>query len=122
MHDQGDDRERKLGFVYDSFEVSPAGRSTLVSLAGEVLGNAQKLEQIELNGFASSEGEADHNQTLSQLRSDAVAAVLATVPALQRVPMRPVGRGIANPIGDNGTSEGRESNRRVELNFHFARG
>lgn len=109
----------ELGFAYDSFEVSPAGRSRLVSFVGELLRNAQKLDQIDLDGFASSEGEAGHNQTLSQHRADAVAALLTTIPALQRVTMKPVGRGIANPVGDNGTTEGRESNRRVELHFHF---
>ena len=69
-------------------------------------------KQIVLAGFADSSGSRDGNCSLSLARADRVAKALATL-------------GLSNaqtygfcdelPVRDNGTDEGREENRRVEI-------
>lgn len=65
-------------------------------------------------GYTDSTGSDAVNQPLSQRRAGAVTQYLAghgVVPGR----LMTEGRGSANPIGDNGTPEGRALNRRVEL-------
>ena len=71
---------------------------------------------IEVEGFASSDGGADHNHRLSQKRADAVVAHLVETKLIPpRRIVAPVGVGSANPIADETSREGREQNRRVEV-------
>lgn len=111
--------DETLGFARDSSVLSPAGRALLQTFVTAILRNARHLEQIDLAGFASAEGEVSYNLPLSQSRADAVGTVLASIPELHQLPIRAVGMGEKDPVGDNGTEDGREANRRVELSFHF---
>ena len=89
------------------------------SLLNEVAAVIQKnphIKKIQIEGHASSEGGADHNQRLSDDRARSVMAYLAGhgVPK-ERLVAR--GFGVDRPIADNDTPEGRERNRRVEFNI-----
>ena len=78
--------------------------------------NSEKGYAIEIAGFASADGDVNVNRRLSQQRADAVIRYLAenyTIPMRRFV--TPMGYGVSHPIGDNGTREGREENRRVEV-------
>ncbi len=68
-------------------------------------------------GHASSDGPADHNQTLSENRADAVSSYLISL-GIDRYRLTTVGMGENDPIADNGTQAGRESNRRVEISIY----
>jgi len=67
-----------------------------------------------LNGYASAEGTAAHNMTLSQDRANSVKAYIVNtgVPAAN---ITTKGNGTSNPIADNSTEAGRVLNRRVEI-------
>lgn len=67
-----------------------------------------------LNGYASIEGTAAHNMTLSQDRANSVKAYLVNsgIPAAN---LTAKGNGTSNPVGDNSTEAGRVLNRRVEI-------
>jgi OmpA-OmpF porin, OOP family len=67
-----------------------------------------------LNGYASAEGTAAHNMTLSQDRANSVKAYLVNsgVPAAT---ISTKGNGTDNPVADNSTEAGRVLNRRVEI-------
>ncbi|HEX3383660.1 MAG TPA: OmpA family protein [Mucilaginibacter sp.] len=67
-----------------------------------------------LNGYASIEGTAAHNMTLSQDRANSVKAYLVNsgIPAAN---LTSKGNGTSNPVGDNNTEAGRVLNRRVEI-------
>jgi outer membrane protein OmpA-like peptidoglycan-associated protein len=69
---------------------------------------------VAINGYTSSEGEAAHNQDLSERRAKAVQGALATQVA-KTVTLTPKGRGSSNPVADNKTEATRAPNRRVEL-------
>ena len=69
---------------------------------------------ITVEGHTDSTGTTDYNQKLSERRADAVRDQLLRdgVPA-SRVNVK--GYGESNPVADNSTPEGRQSNRRVQL-------
>jgi outer membrane protein OmpA-like peptidoglycan-associated protein len=72
---------------------------------------------IKVAGFASSTGEAMHNQELSESRAQAVANYLIAQKIDQNRVMA-VGYGARYPIANNATKAGQAQNRRVEITIH----
>lgn len=68
--------------------------------------------KMVLAGFADSQGTEEANLDISRKRAEAVAAILT---ARGMTPGRVQAFGSQNPIADNGTDDGREANRRVEI-------
>ncbi|WP_424244454.1 outer membrane protein OmpA-like peptidoglycan-associated protein [Elusimicrobium posterum] len=69
-----------------------------------------------VEGYTDSLGDASYNLDLSGRRAKTVAqALVAEGVAVENISAK--GYGIANPIADNKTKEGRAKNRRVELNI-----
>jgi outer membrane protein OmpA-like peptidoglycan-associated protein len=69
---------------------------------------------VQIEGHTDSVGGDDYNQRLSERRADSVRAYLVQ----QRVAPSVVGTagyGESRPVATNGTSAGRQQNRRVEL-------
>ena len=69
---------------------------------------------IQVDGYASSDGTLEINQTISQARADAFKKYLVS----KNVDENKVfasGKGIENPIASNDTNTGRKKNRRVEI-------
>ena len=71
---------------------------------------------ITVNGYASSEGDRDFNQHISQARADAFKSYLVSR-GINEGRIRAYGKGIDNPFSSNDTNEGRIKNRRVEILF-----
>ena len=111
----------KLGFEKNSWAISADGTALINAFVTSLRdANPGRLPvRVDNKGFASSDGETNFNLQLSQHRSDAVVAVLTSIPALAGVPMTSVGFGEAFPIADNSTEEGRIQNRRVEMYFVY---
>ena len=99
-------------FKFDSAELLPPAREILDSLASDLINDPQKTE-VEAKGYASSEGGTVHNQRLSERRARAVVEYLKAKGVTNKLIAK--GYGIADPIGDNSTEQGRVENRRVEL-------
>ena len=70
---------------------------------------------LEIQGFASSEGNPARNETLSQERCEAVRRYLADKHNVPIFRMSIIGMGVSRPVADNSTPEGRKQNRRVEV-------
>lgn len=113
-----DDYETKdevtVNFNAGSAVLSKEAKSRLDKLAD--LTKEEKGFVIEVAGFASADGSAAFNQTLSQRRADAVIHYLAEN---YDIPMHrfitPIGFGAKKPVADNKTHKGRGENRRVEV-------
>ena len=110
-----------VNFRVNSAVLSPEAKQQL----DEVAAAAATLRgyYIEVTGFASAEGNARANKVLSDRRAQAVKDYLIMN---HNIPLRRVGNsygyGIANPVADNSTREGREANRRVEVKLLVSRG
>ena len=101
-------------FAAGSAVLSPQAKEALNEIAQEASDKDGYV--IEVEGFASSDGGADHNRRLSKRRAEAVVAHLveSNLIAPRRI-VAPVGVGSAKPIADDTSREGREQNRRVEV-------
>jgi outer membrane protein OmpA-like peptidoglycan-associated protein len=99
-------------FDVDKTEIKPAARESIAK-AAEVLVKYPDT-YITVEGHTDSIGAIEYNQKLSEWRADAVRDMLMRdgVPP-SRVSIK--GYGESDPVADNSTPEGRQSNRRVQL-------
>ena len=105
---------RKITFDPGSASITAAAQPVIDDIA-EVLRLCGDLP-IRVAGYTDSQGREAMNLRLSQDRADAVLTALRA----RRVPVstfEAVGYGIADPIADNATEEGREANRRIEFSL-----
>jgi outer membrane protein OmpA-like peptidoglycan-associated protein len=94
-------------------ELSPIGNQNVDRVA-HALAQQPKDTTFDIEGYTDSSGSDSENRTLSERRAKAVADRLVTE-GIDSSRIRVVGRGEEQPIADNGTDEGRASNRRVEI-------
>jgi outer membrane protein OmpA-like peptidoglycan-associated protein len=99
-------------FASGKADLSTDAKIALAKLTGIVL-NYPTL-RLAVGGYTDSTGTADFNQTLSQSRADAVLSYLVTQ-GLDASVLSSQGYGMSNPVADNGTAQGRQKNRRVEI-------
>ncbi|WP_178861872.1 OmpA family protein [Thiomicrorhabdus cannonii] len=88
--------------------------NTLKSNAA-ALNALEKNEVLLVTGHTDSVGSDAHNLKLSWARAESTKQFLQQLPALKEVTIRVLGRGETTPIADNATAEGRQANRRIEL-------
>ena len=100
-------------FDVNRAELTPEAVSTLNQLASQIKDRNGFV--LEIQGFASSDGDPQKNERLSQARSEAVKKYMADALNIPLFRMFIVGFGISRPIADNTTKEGRVQNRRVEV-------
>jgi outer membrane protein OmpA-like peptidoglycan-associated protein len=94
-------------------ELLPEATAALDELASQIKDRNGFL--LEIEGFASAEGKAELNERLSHARSEAVKRYMAEQHNVPLFRMSIIGFGISRPVADNGTKEGRQQNRRVEV-------
>jgi len=104
--------KNKIEFEPESDRVDPQGQD-LLDLMAKVLKTCQEMA-LEISGHTDSQGREGMNQSLSQSRATAV------LNEIQRRRVRTSkfitkGYGESQPIAENDTEEGRETNRRIEF-------
>jgi outer membrane protein OmpA-like peptidoglycan-associated protein len=99
-------------FATDSSDLSPAFFDVLNSVA-KVMKEYNKTV-VEVAGHTDSTGSDSYNQALSERRAGAVAQYLRSQ-SIGSERLLTVGMGEARPVADNGTADGRQANRRVEI-------
>lgn len=99
-------------FETASDQLTPNAAVVLDRVAQALVGYPEV--RVRVTGHTDSVGARDYNVTLSQGRAESVMRYLASKGvALER--MEAVGHGPDLPIADNATADGRQRNRRVQL-------
>lgn len=101
-----------ITFETDSYNLRSSFYPVLNSV-GEVLAKYADTT-MRITGHTDNTGPRQYNQNLSEKRAASVADYLVTR-QVARTRMLVQGMGFDQPIADNGTAEGRATNRRVEL-------
>lgn len=108
-------------FPKDGSNLDGNGKAALDQLAAATSGATGYL--IEVAGYASSSGTAEHNQKLSE---DRAASVVHYLIEKDNISMRrivvPAGYGASHPAAENTDKEGRSLNRRVDVKILVNKG
>jgi outer membrane protein OmpA-like peptidoglycan-associated protein len=104
----------QVQFKTGSAVILPASDDLLRQVAG-VLAEHPEILTIEVQGHTDSRGGKAYNKKLSQKRADSVRKWLINLGQVDGGRLSARGYGMAEPIADNGTAEGRQQNRRVQF-------
>lgn len=127
---------QRLSRELADLQARPTDRGTLLTLGGDVLfatgraelkaGAERMIDQVQrflgenperrvrIEGFTDSTGSDELNLDLSRRRAEAVARALESR-GVDASRIQASGLGEAYPVADNGSSGGRQLNRRVEI-------
>lgn len=110
--------QNSLFFKPDSAELLPSAMPSLEFLGDSLKQLEDQLWLVSISGHTASvayDNYAVSDWDLSAMRATSVAKHFEEDSGLDPMILRPIGFGKNYPIADNGTAEGRERNRRVEL-------
>ncbi|HEV8095775.1 MAG TPA: OmpA family protein, partial [Burkholderiales bacterium] len=99
-------------FDFDKSVLKPEGKAKLDDLANKV--RAINLEVVIAIGHTDSIGSDAYNQKLSVRRAESVKAYLVSK-GVEPNRIYTEGKGEKQPVASNKTKEGRQKNRRVEI-------
>jgi len=105
-------------FDFDKSVVRPDGRKSIDDALAKLRG--VDLELVIATGHTDSRGTDAYNQRLSERRAAAVKDYLVSkgIPASK---ITTIGKGESQPVATNKTDEGRQKNRRVDIEFKGVR-
>ncbi|HSC76659.1 MAG TPA: OmpA family protein, partial [Pseudomonadales bacterium] len=99
-------------FRTGSAEIQADFYTTLNSVAGSL--KEFPASNVKITGYTDSTGNAMKNQLLSEQRAGSVARYLQGQ-GVASARLQTTGMGARNPLQSNNTEDGRQANRRVEL-------
>jgi len=99
-------------FDTDSAQLNSAGLSVMNGLFSS-LSEYKGITGISVTGHTDSRGSEAYNQALSEQRAETVAAQISSRYPDARIEV--VGMGESSPVASNSTAEGRQLNRRVDV-------
>ncbi|MEW5724893.1 MAG: OmpA family protein [Thermodesulfobacteriota bacterium] len=94
-------------------DISPQDRDKIGQVARRLQDFPETKATIE--GYTDSQGAPERNKQLSQRRAESVRDYLVKEFQIPPDRLKAVGYGQEEPVADNGTPEGRQKNRRVEV-------
>jgi outer membrane protein OmpA-like peptidoglycan-associated protein len=99
-------------FDFNRANLKPGARDKVAKIAA-ILRSHPDLK-IQVEGHTDSVGSDEYNLRLSERRADSVRAGLVE-DGINRDVVGTAGFGESKPVATNGTAEGRQQNRRVEV-------
>jgi outer membrane protein OmpA-like peptidoglycan-associated protein len=102
----------RLDFATDSARLSPTASEQLGNIA-EIL-RAYPNVKVKIGGYTDNTADPAHNLELSRARASATKDAIAAL-GIDQSRLSAEGYGDAHPVADNGTAEGRQRNRRVDI-------
>jgi OmpA-OmpF porin, OOP family len=105
-------------FDFDKSVLRPDGRKSIDDALAKLRG--VDLELVIATGHTDSRGTDAYNQALSERRAATVKEYLVSkgIPASK---ITTIGKGESQPVATNKTDEGRQKNRRVDIEFKGVR-
>jgi len=105
-------------FDFDKSVLRPDGKKSIDDALAKISG--VDLEMVIATGHTDSIGTDAYNQRLSERRAQAVKDYLVSkgIPASK---VTTIGKGESQPVATNKTKEGRQKNRRVDIEFKGVR-
>ena len=105
-------------FDFDKSVLRPDGKKSIDDALGKLRG--VDVEMVIATGHTDSVGTDAYNQKLSERRAAAVKDYLVSkgIPAAK---VTTIGKGESQPVATNKTAEGRQKNRRVDIEFKGVR-
>jgi OmpA-OmpF porin, OOP family len=103
----------EVGFDTGSISLSAKGRAALDAIVSDCLFS----KGASVTGHTDNVGNPVSNQTLSQLRANAVVAYLKTR-GVSSDKLSAKGMGDKEPVADNSSAAGRTANRRMEIKLN----
>jgi outer membrane protein OmpA-like peptidoglycan-associated protein len=101
-------------FAFNSAALSPEAKSALDAFVQKLV-SENKGVYIEIQGHTDNTGSDETNQALGQKRAEAVMMYLYKQYRIPLHRMSAVSLGSSMPVADNGSRDGRNQNRRVEI-------
>jgi OmpA-OmpF porin, OOP family len=105
-------------FDFDKSVLRPDGRKSIDDAMAKMSG--VDLEMVIATGHTDSVGTDAYNQRLSERRAAAVKDYLVSK-GVAASKITTIGKGESQPVATNKTSEGRQKNRRVDIEFKGVR-
>jgi len=102
-----------VNFGFDKAVLTKDDKDQLDGFAGQL--SSAKSYILEVTGGTDATGPAQYNYDLSQRRADAVVQYLAAKYNIPAHRFYLIGIGKDNAVADNTTREGRQQNRRVQI-------
>jgi len=102
-----------VNFGFDKAALTKDDKDQLDGFAGQL--SSAKSYILEVTGGTDSTGPSQYNYDLSQRRADAVVQYLAAKYNIPAHRFYLIGIGKDNAVADNTTREGRQQNRRVQI-------
>jgi outer membrane protein OmpA-like peptidoglycan-associated protein len=103
----------RLEFETDSAVLRPSSREQLQNVA-EIL-KAYPSVTAKIGGYTDNAGDAAYNMKLSADRATNTMNELVSL-GIDRSRLEAEGYGESHPVADNATEEGRQRNRRIDIN------
>jgi outer membrane protein OmpA-like peptidoglycan-associated protein len=100
-------------FDFDKSDIRPSAAQSLAKVA--TLIRAYPSGRVLLEGHTDSVSTEAYNQKLSEARAAAVKRWLVEKEGIEATRLETRGSGESRPVADNGTEQGRQKNRRVEV-------
>jgi OOP family OmpA-OmpF porin len=105
-------------FDFDKSVLRPDGRKAIDDALAKLRG--VDLEMVIATGHTDSVGTPQYNQRLSERRAAAVKDYLVSK-GIAASKITTIGKGESQPVATNKTAEGRQKNRRVDIEFKGVR-
>jgi len=101
-------------FDFDKAELKPSGKKKIEEYREQVRAEMSQASKVKIIGHTDSRGSDEYNMKLSVRRAEAVRDYLIAI-GVDASKLEVSGMGETMPVADNGTEEGRQKNRRVEV-------
>jgi OmpA-OmpF porin, OOP family len=105
-------------FDFDKSVVRPDGKKSIDEAVAKLQG--VDLEMVIATGHTDSVGTDAYNQKLSERRAAAVKDYMVSK-GIPSAKITTIGKGESQPVATNKTAEGRQKNRRVDIEFKGVR-